>query len=388
MIVDLIIILFAVAALTSGSRGGFVRRFWATAGFFGGLFAGRWLEPYVLQFVDGAEDRAIVTIAVLLASAMLGLSLGEMLGVFFKRRLLVKKVNHFDNALGSALSMLAVLAGFWLLASIVGNLPYQNLNRAFQASRIVRALNQTLPPAPHVIANIGQLIDPNGFPDVFIHNERIPSGKVNLPQLGEMLPAVNATKNSIVRITGQGCGGLVYGSGFVVDEGLVATNAHVIAGIERPFVQDINGTRRATVVWFNPDMDFALLRTTDLGGAPLKFVDRLPGPGEPGAVAGYPGGGRFAAAPAVILDSFMARGRDIYGQGMVVRDVYELQADVSQGNSGGPLISRQGRVIGMIFAESTSHDQVGYALTSSQLKSELARAGQSNRPVASGHCVR
>jgi S1-C subfamily serine protease len=254
-------------------------------------------------------------------------------------------------------------------------------------SKIIAGINRVLPSAPNVIADLGKLIDPNGFPDVFIGSEPIPKGNVNLPALGSLLSAVNADKNSVVRIQGPGCGGIVSGSGFVVGTNLIVTDAHVVAGIAHPVVQDIDGTHSVQVIWFDPNLDLAVLRVNGLAGKPLALNGSNASSGTPAAVLGYPGGGEFTASPAAVLDEFEASGHNIYDSGVTLRSVYEIQATVIPGNSGGPLVTENGDVIGVVFAESTSYNHVGYALTMSKVISEIQQARNDQRVVSTGSCA-
>ncbi len=285
------------------------------------------------------------------------------------------------------LSIISVLITAWLLTAVANSLPPSSFSRALNHSQIISSLNHVLPPAPTVIADLGRIIDPNGFPNVFIGGEPIPRGNINLPSLGELSAAVNADKASVVRIQGQGCGGIVSGSGFVVAPGLVATNAHVVAGITQPVVEDSNGTHYARVVWFDPNLDFALLRVNNLAGKPLTLEKANQPSGTPAAVVGYPGGGPFNAVPAAIMDEFEASGHNIYGNGLTMRSVYEIKGTVIPGNSGGPLVAENSDVIGIVFAESTTYNHVGYALSMGKVINELNHEKNNQRPVSTGTCA-
>jgi uncharacterized membrane protein required for colicin V production len=387
MLVDLLIVLFAISAVYRGKRSGFVQQFFSTAGFFGGLFLGSWLQPHTVNLAHNTEIRTLVIIITTLGCALVGLTAGEYIGLRLKRRVFVKPINKVDNGFGSLLAVLTLLLTVWLLAAVAIGSPYSSLDSAVRSSRIITELNRLLPSAPNTIARVGRLIDPNGFPDVFAGNEPIPQNKVSLPPLGDLAAAVKADEGSVLRIRGQGCGGIISGSGFVFGPGLVATNAHVVAGIQYPFAQDANGSHRAKVVWFDPALDLAILRVSNLAGPSLSIDPDAVGHGTPAAALGYPGGGNFTAGPAAILDEFKALGHDIYGQGRTSRDVYEIQANIIPGNSGGPLVARDGRVIGMVFAESTTYNHVGYALTSTQLTSELKQGAARTQTVNTGSCA-
>jgi S1-C subfamily serine protease len=221
---------------------------------------------------------------------------------------------------------------------------------------------------------------------VFEGIEPIPAGPIEVPNNAVVQAAVNNAQRSTVRISGLGCGGIQTGSGFVVDSGLVVTNAHVVAGIASPEVADANGRHRATPVLFDPSLDVAILRTTGLAGTSLPILNSEVPRGTGGAVLGYPGGGNFDAEAAAVLRKFIATGRDIYGRNLTRRNVYQLQANIRQGNSGGPYVRQDGTVLGVVFAASTSEPNVGYALTSQEIAPRVQQARASGQ-VDTGPCA-
>jgi len=203
----------------------------------------------------------------------------------------------------------------------------------------------------------------------------------------QLMRAVQADQHSVVKIEGRGCGGIVEGSGFVAKTGIVLTNAHVVAGVSRPQVVDVNGEYSATVVLFDPNLDLAVLRVDNLKDAPLPIDSNTAPNGTPAAVLGYPGGGDLHIGTARILQSLEAMGRNIYGQGTTTRLVYSVKATVRPGNSGGPLIAKNGNVIGIVFAESTVNDQTGYALAMHAVSAELAQGATRTLAVGTGACA-
>jgi len=389
MLIDLIIILALIASVIRNYRGGFLHQFWSVLGFFGGLFFGRFLDTYTLSLAHTSTSRALITIITIFGCAIIGLSIGELIGVKLKYRLLhAKNLNNLDNFLGSLLTIVSVLFSVWLIAAIAVDLPSNQIKSDIHKSKIITGLDNLLPPAPSVLSDLSSLIDPNGFPDVFIGSEPIPKGNVSLPNLGSFAGVVNTDKPSVVRIQGLGCGGIVSGSGFVVGKNLVATNAHVVAGIANPYVEDSNGKHYASVVWFDPNLDFAILKTSNLAGNPLTIDTSNAKTGTQGVVMGYPGGGPFSATPAAIIEEIDASGRNIYGNGVTLRSVYELQANVIPGNSGGPIIESNGDVIGVVFAQSTTYQNIGYALAMAKISSEINQAKTSSlSPVSTGQCA-
>lgn len=388
MILDILIVLLVISSAFRGRELGFVQQLFSTVGFFGGLLLGAMLQPHTVSFVHGEVNRTLVTLLTTLGLAFIFLIIGEYLGALVKRKLKVGKANRVDNALGAVLSVLTVLIAVWLSAAVIKSLPSPGLQQQVRESRIASALSRNLPYAPNVIAGIGHLIDPNGFPQVFSTGEPTPPEHINVPSSSALRAAVIKDRASVVKIIGQGCGGIVDGSGFVVGNDMVVTNAHVVSGIKRQYVQDSNGTHSATAIWFDPTLDLAILRVSNLAGDPLLINRDIVPQNTAAAVLGYPGGGGFTANPASVLNQFTAVGRDIYGRGHSERSVYEVASDVEQGNSGGPLVTADGTVIGVIFAKSTTYEAVGYALTMDQVASAISQAGARGTAVSTGSCAR
>lgn len=387
MLVDISILLLAAITAYISRHSGFIRQAGATLGFFGGIWLGSIIVPHVISRANSIDSRVVIMIVVLLGMALLGLMLGELIGIHYKHRFMHRgRFNVFDNGVGAIVSFAAVIAASWLLAGASNHAP-RAVQQSVQDSYVLRSLNLVLPPSGNIINSVSHVINPNGFPDVFIGTEPIPRTDVDLPTLGSLAAAVTATRDSVVRIEGQGCGGIVTGSGFVAQKDLVITNAHVVAGIRRPYVQDVAGTHRATVVVFDSKLDFAVLRVSGLAGKPLQLTPEKV-PAQSGAVMlGYPGGGNFTAHPAAIVRTLQAKGHDIYGKSASSREVYELRTTIATGNSGGPLVRQNGDVIGVIFAESTAYDGVGYALTTEPLIPILAKAATAKQPAPHGSCT-
>ena len=152
-------------------------------------------------------------------------------------------------------------------------LPNADVGPLIQDSAIIRRLDAVLPPVPEIAARLGRLLDPLGSPQVFAGLEPVPSSPVTGPNAAEVNAAADAAGRSTVKVSGLGCGGIVQGSGFVAGPDLVVTNAHVVAGIASPVVQDTNGTHDATPLVFDPATDIAVLRAHDLAGPELALAD-------------------------------------------------------------------------------------------------------------------
>ena len=199
-----------------------------------------------------------------------------------------------------------------------------------------------------------------------------------------------SSRPSIVRVDGATpeCGGRVDGSGFFVSRTRVVTNAHVVAGVDSPQIRvdDGDAWAPATVVYFDPRTDIAVLDVTGVVGRPLDFARGTAQSGDPAVVAGFPHAGPFREEAARVRTSLIARGDDIYGNSGVDREVYVLRGSVQPGNSGGPLLRPNGLVLGMVFGADEADDQTGYAITAKELRPGVAAGLTATAPVDTGSC--
>ena len=386
-LLDAVIILLLVAMFIRGIEIGFVRQLLAAAGVVIGILIGAWLTPHIVRANGSQLDKSVLTLLLTTGFGIVFLTIGEYLGIYIKQREKGKKINKVDGALGSILGLITLLASVWLAAAVFIKLPYPYLRSEIQQSAIIAALDKSLPSAPTVVTQLSQIIDPNGFPQVFVGTEPAPSKTVTLPTTANLQKIIAQASPSIVKIEGRGCGGIVLGSGFVAARGFVITNAHVVAGVSNPVVKDNSGAHPGTVVWFDPNLDMAVLRASNLDGPPLPITSANAERGVGGVVMGYPGGGSLTVVPAAVLEEFIATGRNIYNQGTTDRNVYELQTDVVPGNSGGPFIDSEGKVTGLVFAQSTAYSHIGYAIAMGQVLTEFHQAKQANQAVGTGACA-
>lgn len=386
-IIDLCIFILIIGSLFRGYSIGLTRQAGSTIGFVTGLFLGSALSNFIVSHEISPVSKSLTSLLVVLAGGFICMTIGELLAIPLKERLAhVRSLNLFDGGLGSVMSVATLLFAIWLGAAILVLGPASSFQQTLKGSRILSSLTAHLPPATSLLGSLNKLIDPNGFPQVFRGLEPSPSGNTSLPSLGSFASTVHAIEPSVVKVEGTGCGGIVEGTGFVVQPNLVATNAHVVAGVANPKVLDANGVHNTRVIWFDSDVDLAVLQVSNLAGKPL-VLNTTEQPGDtPAVVLGYPGGGNFDAQPAVVIDHFAAYGRNIYDRGSTTRDVYSVRAKIIPGNSGGPLVSADGSVLGIVFATSTAYNNVGYALTGHQVAGELATAEQSTTTHSTGSC--
>jgi S1-C subfamily serine protease len=182
------------------------------------------------------------------------------------------------------------------------------------------------------------------------------------------------------------CGNGIEGSGFLYAGNRLMTNAHVVAGVDDPEVLLGESSVPAEVVYYNPDIDVAVL-ALDSGATPHLTFDRDAEAQAPVAILGYPQDGPYDVQPGRIRAEQRLRSPNIYNRGTVIREVYSLRGLVRPGNSGGPIVSSAGDVVGVVFAASVTDDETGYALTADQVSQSAATGITNDAEVSTGDCV-
>jgi S1-C subfamily serine protease len=234
-----------------------------------------------------------------------------------------------------------------------------------QQSRVVSALTEALPPGT-VMDAVGR-IDPFGAIVGPVSGVDPPDSAI------VRASGVGLAGPSVVRIRGYACGLGVEGSGWVVRPGLVVTNAHVVAGVDRPSI-DRNGgkTFSARVVSFDARNDVAILRVQGLPATPLRKAD--PERGESAALLGFPENGPFRVTPVRMGRNAVIGARDVYGRAQFGRPIVVLRGNVKPGNSGGPVVDARGRVVATLFGQRRGSDD-GYAVPNEQVTNALGNVG-------------
>jgi S1-C subfamily serine protease len=383
---DLLLLVLLVVAGSSGYRRGLALQAFSFGGLLVGLVVGALLAPVMAGLVESPAAQAAAAAVTLIALAGAGNGLGWLLGARLRERARAKGLARADALGGSVIAVIASLLAIWFIALNLVNGPFPGVAEEIRGSAIVRTLDGTLPEPPSLLSQVRRFFNRFGFPDVFTGIPPLPAAPVDPPSEAEARAAFEAAAGSTVLILGEGCGYLQEGSGFVAADGYVVTNAHVVAGVDEPHVLSQNRDQSATTVLFDPDLDLAVLHIFQSPGPALVFANSERG--DAGAVLGYPGGGPLVAGPAAVLRAFEAVGRDIYGGGEADRSVLELQAEVRPGNSGGPFVLANGTVGGVVFAASTSDDEVGYAISAGEVAPRVQQVVGTRREVDTGPCVR
>jgi S1-C subfamily serine protease len=201
--------------------------------------------------------------------------------------------------------------------------------------------------------------------------------------------AVRSVQPSVLKITGvaPSCSRRIEGTGFVYAPERVMTNAHVVAGVTRPRVEVDGRRREATVVLFDPDRDVAVLRVPGLTRRALRFSPQVADTNDDAIIVGYPEDGPFFVGPARVRDQINVRGPDIYDEKVVTRQVYTIRGDVRSGNSGGPLLTPDGAVYGVIFAAAVDQTDTGFALTAEEVEPDAVRGRTAVSEVSTRDCA-
>ena len=390
-VLDAVLVLLLVVAALRGWRQGAVSQLAAFGGLALGLLAGVWAAPLVAGILtdEVGAGTAVLTLAVLVVAALVGQGIGLALGVRLHRAVHRLRISGLDRAAGVAAGAAGFLAVVWLLASLLAQGPFPALAQQVRGSLVVRALDRTLPPAPDIVGRVSAYLDRQGFPQVFAG----PSGGITLPAAppagtDAVQAAAAAGQPSTVQVLAFGCGARGgAGSGFVAAPGFVVTNAHVVAGFGQVRVRDAGGEHPATVVGFDPALDIAVLAVDGVDAPAIGWTDTPAGRGTEGAALGFPGGQRqLVVMPATVQGRLDAVGRDIYGADRVRREILVLAAPVQQGDSGGPFVTSDGRVGGVVFAGDPGEASTGYALAAEQVRPVVEAAIAQDQEVGVGAC--
>jgi S1-C subfamily serine protease len=193
---------------------------------------------------------------------------------------------------------------------------------------------------------------------------------------------------STVRVVGSACGYGIEGSGWVAGNGIVVTNAHVVAGEADTAVEPLGTGAQlsARTIHFDARNDLAILWVPGLTAAPLQLITNTE-KGTSGAIIGYPLNGPLDIQPARIGATSTVVSDDIYGGGPITRRMTAFRGTVRHGNSGGPIVDADGHVRSTVFAAKSDSDNTrGYGVPGEQIAEALQQADPS-REVSTGSCT-
>jgi S1-C subfamily serine protease len=390
---DLVAIVLVILAVVLGFNSGALPQVGGVLGAVGGGALLVLALPILVGPLDSVpvNVRPYVVLAGLLMAVGIGESVGSAIGRTGARSLGSGFLGAADRLAGSITGVAQALLIVWLAGGLLAIGPVPRLTEAAQTSTAIRTLNAVLPPPTEIATGLGNLLDDSGPPDVFVGFEPLPRPPVDPPSDATARQIAEQADGSTLRILAGVCGAQASGSGVVVADGYVVTNAHVVAGARdgAVTVSTAGGDRfSARVVLFDPALDVALLLVPDLRAQPLRFATGDPRRGTDGAALGYPGGGALTIVPAAVTGAYRATGRDIYGEARVDRNILELRAEIERGDSGGPFVLRDGTIGGLVFAEARTDQNVGYALSPTSVAVRIAPGLGRTGAVDTGRCLR
>lgn len=385
---DLAILAVAFVAAVSGWRSGALGSLLSFIGVVLGAVAGVLLAPHVVGNIDGPRTKLFATLFLILALVVIGEIAGVVLGRAVRGAMRNRGLRTIDSIIGAALQLVTVLVAAWLLATPLTSQP--TLAGAVRGSKVLSEVDALAPEwLKKVPARLAGLLDTSGLPAVLEPFSRTPIVAVDAPDAAlSASPVVEATRNSVVKIRGvaPSCQKVLEGSGFVIAPNRVMSNAHVVAGAETVTVEVGGQSYDASVVAYDPNQDISILAAPELPSVPLIFDDSEAEPTTDAIVMGYPGGGDFTATPARVRETIELNGPDIYNSTTVNRTVYTIRGTVRQGNSGGPMIDKDGRVLGVVFGAAVDDADTGFVLTAQEVLPQRLEVGNT-APVPTGTCI-
>jgi S1-C subfamily serine protease len=391
-LLDLLLLGLAAVFAVSGYRQGFIIGSLSFVGFVGGAVLGAEYGPDIARaLVGGQTQQDVVAVVLLVSFAIVGQFVASSVGAYVRQTMTSPSSTTLDSIGGSAVSILSMLLIAWAIGSVLTASSFPVVVKQVDNSVVLGTMDRVMPSqAKTMFSEFRRLLASGPFPQVFSGIGAAHLFAVAPPDPGVVNGAgYLAARSRVLKVQGTApsCDRSIEGTGFVYAPQHVLTNAHVVAGVTQDqTVTTMNGvTYKATVVFYDPQVDIAVLYVPGLNLTPLQF-DYQAQSGDSAVVAGYPLDEGLTAAAARIGGTQTAVGPDIYQTGTVNRQIYEIRADVRPGNSGGPLLSTEGTVYGVVFAAAVDTANTGFALTASEVAAD-ARAGASRTsPIGTGSC--
>lgn len=386
-LLDIVLVLVVVVFVVAG----FARGMWATlggaVGFLVGAVAAFFAMPIVASWVPEPVWQVVAVIGCAIVLVVAGHALGSAAGNEIQRMFRSPALRAVSSLIGGIANLVVAFVVIAALSFSVQAMGFPQVNQQIRQSVVLEGIDTILPDQVAVMfADMRSAVIASDIPEIA---QLLVPDAGDAPDDAELTDAAAATTQSVARITGvaQQCGQSQSGSGVAVSPNRVVTNAHVVSGVTEPTVEMPDGQiLTARVVHFDPSRDLALLAVDTLNAAPASVGEPM-GVGTHGYVMGYPSGGPFTAAPAVVQAREVSQVNNIYGASPSDVEIYQVNADVRQGNSGGPLVDQDGNVAGIVFARSIEGTAVGFAVTADAAGEVLTSPDSFTETVSTGQCV-
>ncbi|GAA0263852.1 MarP family serine protease [Cryptosporangium japonicum] len=388
-LLDLALLVGIVGFAVSGYRQGFVVGALSFVGFFGGALFGVQLAPVIANQFASQTSKVATALAVAFGCALIGQVLAVAIGSRVRAGMRSSGLRVVDGFGGSIVSVIALLLVAWMVATPLASSSSPWLAGQVRRSVIIPAVNDAVPDTVRSLYDrFGDVVEQGDFPQVL--------GPLTPTEVRPVAPpdnaltrseVVRASEQSIVKVIGQApsCDRRLEGTGFVYSDGRVMTNAHVVAGTEDVQVESLGEKFQAKVVYYDPNVDVAVLDVDGLDAPVLNFNQRASS-GDDAIVVGYPEDGPYTATAARIRDERTIKGPNIYQSGQVTREVLMLRSQVRSGNSGGPLLAKDGTVYGVVFAAAVDDKDTGFALSVDQVSDAAVQGKRATEEVSTQGC--
>ncbi|MEP6842121.1 MAG: MarP family serine protease [Pseudolysinimonas sp.] len=389
-LLDVLLVIVLLVYLGEGWRNGFIRSLSAIVGLVAGGAAAFFLIPVVGAVVPDPFWRTFLVVSVAVALIILGSMAGAGIGRALRGRVEKTPLRPLDRVGGAVANLVVGALITALLAGSVASLGIPVLSAAVSNSWVLQSINTATPePVTAALARLRSAVLAQGLPVISGGFSGITKSP-GVPQVDTGTTTLAAAAASVVRINGTAyaCGQNQSGSGFVIAKDRIVTNAHVVAGVQQPIVQAPNGqTLDGRIVYFDPQNDLAVIAVSGLNAATLTLGSTL-AVGDDAVIDGYPYGGPFTTGGAQVLARSTESVENIYSDARTSRELYTLAADIEPGNSGGPLLEKNGSIAGIVFAKSSTDANLGYAMTDTLLAPVVQQAAALSAPISSATCVK
>jgi S1-C subfamily serine protease len=367
--VDVIIILVVVGAAIRGFFVGAIRQIFGLIGLVAGFILGVAIAPALSSDVTHANWRPLLALVIIMLIAALGSALGSALGNVVAKFAHAILLGLVDRVAGAVVSFVAALLFCWLVAGVLATVTWNSVATQIQNSNVLRAVDTFMPPVPSIEAKVQSLFPNASLPGIFAKIVAPTLAPIVKPdQLGPLVVSLKGPSDVQKVFASGACNNTSEATAFFVGPHEAITNAHVVAG-QRDITVDAHA---ATVAYFDPLNDLAVLRVPGLTETPLRFVRHEPSAGAAISVIGYPLDSSRTGAPGYVEGSLTGLGRDIYNQTIYSKTVEVLEVNINPGNSGSPVLDG-GYVAGVIESKSLSVASTAYAIPISIVEADLAK---------------
>ena len=387
LIADLIIAFASCVTFFFGWRQGAFASVLSAVGVVSGIVLSVALLPLVANYTANPTLTLLLGIGVMVLIAGIGNLLGGLAGSRLRQSIRTRTAMTVDSLLGAVFQVFALLLVVWFVATPLVGRVTGPVGEGLSNSRVLTAVDQLTPPViDNLPARLAATLSESGLPPLV--SPFTGAREVEPPNiLIDDTAMVDRVRPSVVYVLADApqCSRRLMGSGFVISPDTILTNAHVVAGTDTVHVETVNGTVEATVVFYDPDTDLAVLHSAGLDLPALQWAEDAASTGDDAVVMGFPEGGPFEARPVRIRDKIIVNGPNIYATTRVDREAYSLRGTIRHGNSGGPLLTTDGDVLGVIFGTAVDESETGYALSADEVISTIGEF--STAAVDTGACV-